>query len=266
MYEHNIVLGSVHFLLQMKKSLLAVFDFDHTIVDDNTDLIVQKLVSRDKITDDVKKLHRTDGWTAYMQEIFRLLHKSGVTHSEIHDAITHTPATPGMAELIQFLYRENVEVIIVSDANSLFIKDWLCSSSLEYAVERVFTNPACYDKDGCLNIKMYHFQDFCELSTKNLCKGHILDLYIEERASIGVTFSQIAYVGDGRNDLCPCLRLSEKDLVFPREGFQLDKLIRGMQEQKDMRMKAKVHIWKTGSDIIRTISNYWHQNKIDSEH
>jgi pyridoxal phosphate phosphatase PHOSPHO2 len=245
----------------MKKALLVAFDFDHTIVDGNTDLIVQKLLSSDKITREVKKLHRTDGWTVYMQEIFRLLHKSGVTHDEIHDAITHTPATAGMTELMQFLYRQNVEVIIVSDANSVFIKDWLCSSSLAHTVERVFTNPACYDRDGCLKIEMYHFQDFCELSTKNLCKGHILDSYVEERKSAGVIFSQIAYVGDGRNDLCPCLRLSEKDLVFPREGFKLDKLIRDMQDQKDRHLKAKVHKWKTGSDIIRTLSDCWDQNK-----
>jgi pyridoxal phosphate phosphatase PHOSPHO2 len=250
----------------MKKALLVAFDFDHTIVDDNTDLIVQNLLSSDKITDDVKKLHRTDGWTAYMQEIFHLLHKSGVTHDEIHDAIIHTPVTPGIDELIRFLYRQNVEVIIVSDANSVFIKDWLSSSSLAHAVERVFTNPAYYDRDGCLKVDMYHIQDFCLLSTKNLCKGHILDLYIEERASKGVTFSQIAYIGDGRNDLCPCLRLSEKDLVFPREGFQLDKLIRDMQDQKDMRLKAKVHIWKTGNDIIRIVSDSWDQNKPNSEH
>jgi pyridoxal phosphate phosphatase PHOSPHO2 len=243
----------------MKKALLVAFDFDHTIVDGNTDLIVQKLLPSDKITADVKRLHRTDGWTVYMQEIFRLLHKSGVTRDEIHEAITRTPATPGMVELIQFLYRQNVEVIIVSDANSVFIKDWLCSSSLTHAVEKVFTNPAYYDTDGCLKIEMYHFQDFCELSTKNLCKGHILDSYVKERESAGVTFSQIAYVGDGKNDLCPCLRLSEKDLVFPREGFKLDKLIKDMQHQKDLHLKAKVHVWKTGNDIIRTVSDCWDQ-------
>jgi pyridoxal phosphate phosphatase PHOSPHO2 len=244
----------------MKKPLLVAFDFDHTIVNDNTDLIVQKLISSDKITDDVKRLHHEDGWTVYMQKIFCLLYKSGVTPLQIQDAIIHIPATPGMDELLQFLYRQNVEVIIVSDANSVFIRDWLSNCSLMHIIERVFTNPACYNEDGCLNIEMYHLQEFCELSTKNLCKGHILDSYIEERAAVGVTFSQIAYVGDGRYDLCPCLRLSEKDLVFPREGFQLNKLIRDLQNRKDARLKAGVHIWKTGNDIIKVISDHLDQN------
>jgi len=243
----------------MQKPLLVVFDFDHTIVDGNTDLIVQKLVPSDKITENVKRLHHKDGWTAYMQEIFHLLHKNGVTSMQIQDAIVRVPATPGIRELIQFLYSRNVEVIIVSDANSVFIKDWLSHASLTHIFERVFTNPACYDKDGCLKIEMYHLQDFCKLSTKNLCKGHILDLYVAERAAVGAKFSKIAYVGDGRNDLCPSLRLSENDLVFPRKGFQLDKLIRDMQNQEDLHLKAKVHTWETGNDIIRVISDYLDQ-------
>jgi Haloacid Dehalogenase superfamily, subfamily IB, phosphoserine phosphatase-like/2,3-diketo-5-methylthio-1-phosphopentane phosphatase len=243
----------------MQKPLLVVFDFDHTIVDGNTDLIVQKLLPSDKITEDVKRLHHKDGWTAYMQEIFHLLHKNGVTSLQIQDAIAHIPATPGIKELVQLLYSRNVEVIIVSDANSVFIKDWLSYASLTHIFERVFTNPACYDKDGCLKIEMYHLQDFCKLSTKNLCKGHILDLYIAERAAVGVKFSKIAYVGDGRNDLCPSLRLSENDLVFPREGFLLDKFIRDMQNQEDLRLKAEVHTWETGSDIMKVISDYLDQ-------
>lgn len=85
-------------------------------------------------------------------------------------------------------------------------------------------------------------------------------MYVAERAAVGVTFSQIAYVGDGRNDLCPSLRLSEKDLIFPREGFLLDKLIRDMQNQEDLRLKVKIHTWKTGSDIMRVISDYLDQN------
>jgi pyridoxal phosphate phosphatase PHOSPHO2 len=240
----------------MKEHLLVALDFDHTIIDDNSDLIVQKLISSDKITDYVKRLYRKDGWTAYMQEIFCLLHNNGVTPIQIQDAIVHIPATPGMDELLKFLYRSNVEVIIVSDSNTVFIKDWLSYSSLTHVVERIFTNHASYDKDGCLKIEMYHINDFCELSTKNMCKGYILDSYIKERASLGVKFSQIAYIGDGKNDLCPSLRLSEKDLVFPREGFQLDKCVRDMQSQKDMRLKAMVHTWKTGSDIIRVISDH----------
>ena len=122
------------------------------------------------------------------------------------------------------------------------------------AVDRVYTNPAHYNDAGSLHIDMFHLQDWCELSSKNLCKGHILETYITERAAQGITFSTVAYVGDGKNDLCPSLRLSEKDLIFARKGFALMKHVSEMQAERDERLKAKVHFWESGDDILNVIS------------
>ena len=52
-----------------------------------------------------------------------------------------------------------------------------------------------------------------------MCKGNIVEDYIKERKEQGVVYDFIAYSGDGKNDLCPTLRLSENDLAFPRCGF-----------------------------------------------
>ena len=49
-----------------------------------------------------------------------------------------------------------------------------------------------------------------------MCKGDIIEEYIKERGEKGVVYDFIAYSGDGKNDLCPTLRLSENDLAFPR--------------------------------------------------
>ena len=49
-----------------------------------------------------------------------------------------------------------------------------------------------------------------------MCKGDIIEEYIKERREQGVVYDFIAYSGDGENDLCPTLRLSENDLAFPR--------------------------------------------------
>ncbi|KAJ9580571.1 hypothetical protein L9F63_024251 [Diploptera punctata] len=191
----------------------------------------------------------------FMQQIFELLHADGVAPAQIREAIVGIPATPGMDKLLRHLKQYDAEVIVVSDSNSVFIHDWLSSMKLEDTVTQVFTNPAQYDDTGFLRIQMYHVQDWCDLSSKNLCKGHILSSYIAERQSQGITFSQIAYVGDGKNDLCPSLRLTENDFIFAREGFMLVKRIREMQEGKDERLKAKVHIWKSGDDIWNVLAN-----------
>ena len=67
------------------------------------------------------------------------------------------------------------------------------------------------------------------MSTKNLCKGQILEDYI---ASSEKKFSLVCYVGDGKNDFCPSLRLSANDLVCVREGFSLVKYIQQMAEKE----------------------------------
>ena len=95
------------------KPLLVAFDFDHTIVDDNTDVVVQKLIPKDKISDEVKMLYSSDGWTAFMQQIFHLLHDNGVTPAQIRDTIVSIPATLGMDTLLHQLKKNNAEVILL---------------------------------------------------------------------------------------------------------------------------------------------------------
>ena len=66
------------------------------------------------------------------------------------------------------------------------------------------------------------------MSTKNLCKGEILEDYI---TTSGKNFSLVCYVGDGKNDFCPSLRLSAGDLTCVREGFSLEKYIPQMEDK-----------------------------------
>lgn len=237
-------------LRQMQKRILVALDFDHTIVDDNTDIVARELVPSAKIPPDVNNLYKSDGWTSYMGKIFELLHENGVTREKIHSAICNIPVTPGVDALLKFLHSKQCEAIIISDSNSVFISDWLRSSLLDITVQSVFTNPAHYDDNDCLRIQMYHVQNWCQLSTKNLCKGHILEGYIDKRRQEGTRFDHICYIGDGKNDLCPILRLSENDLAFPREDYALEKIIRKHP------VKAAIHPWNTGETIIDVISKY----------
>lgn len=233
------------------RRLLMAFDFDHTIIDDNSDLVVRNMLGQTPIPDNIKKMYRTDGWTAYMQNIFNLIHTQGITQQSITEKITKIPYVPGIDALFNFLEkRGDCEVIIISDSNSVFINEWLQGANVHHIVNKTFTNPAWYDESGKLIVKMFHEQDWCKLSTKNLCKGHILQTYIEDRAKEGITFDHIGYVGDGKNDLCPCLKLSPTDLAFPRQGYSLAKLL---EKQMEHKINAQIHIWETGHDILNAV-------------
>lgn len=231
----------------MRRAILAAFDFDHTICEDNTDVVVRKLLPEEKIPEDVKSLYKSDGWIAYMGRIFELLHENGVDAQQIEDAIVNIPAVAGIANILTSLRASNHDVIIISDSNNVFINCWLKNKKLERVVSRVFTNPAWYDGNGVLRINMYHKQNSCKLSAVNLCKGQILMDYVKERRIQGMNFDRVIYVGDGRNDLCPILRLSQNDLGCPREDYTLIDILKKLPP--DTTMKATVVPWKNGCDL-----------------
>jgi len=40
-----------------------------------------------------------------------------------------------------------------------------------------------------------------------------------------VSYDRVVYVGDGRNDLCPVLGLTERDVAVVRKGYPLAKAL-----------------------------------------
>lgn len=235
----------------MSRSVLVAIDFDHTICDDNTDVVVQKLLMEETISKDVQNLRKSSGWIVYMSRIFELLHDNSVNAGQIEDIIIDIPAVAGMEKLLTSLHANGHEIVIISDSNSVFIDSWLRNRQLEHVVSRVFTNPARYDDDGRLRVDAYHTQHTCQLSAINLCKGQILMDYIQDRREQGKNYERIVYIGDGRNDLCPILRLSETDLACPRKNYPLIERLNRLPTS--VPMKAKVVSWEDGTDLRRNL-------------
>ena len=55
--------------------------------------------------------------------------------------------------------------------------------------------------------------------------------------SCGKSFTHICYVGDGKNDFCPSLRLAEEDVTCVREGYSLQKYIENKMEGEGYEIK-----------------------------
>jgi pyridoxal phosphate phosphatase PHOSPHO2 len=228
---------------------LVAFDFDHTIIDENSDLYVRKLAPNGEIPPHIHDLYDNQGWTKYMAAIFEYLHANGTTSEEILNCMAELEFTAGMEELLSFLENDTFDVIIISDANSVFIKHIMKCAGWDGVVDQVYSNPAHFNEAGLLELRGFHHQDWCELSTRNLCKGHILQEHIRKQAAQNVTYSTVAYVGDGSNDLCPGLKLTSRDILFPREGFSLAEKI----PQYENELQAKVIMWKNGGDILQEL-------------
>lgn len=153
------------------KKLIA-FDFDHTLIDGNSDVVIKRLLSA-PLTPEVEGMcSGKDGWTDYMAAIFSLLHADGVTKEKMRANQLGLPLVAGVKELFDFMKRDGgFEIIIISDSNTEFIEWHIDDHNIKEQICKVFSNPAEFDKDGKLNIEWYHHQDWCQLSSPNLCKG-----------------------------------------------------------------------------------------------
>lgn len=232
-------------------TVLVAFDFDHTICDGNTDVVARKLLPEERIPKDVKDLYKSSGWIAYMDRIFGLLHENSIDAQQIENAIVNIPPVPGMDTLLYTLFALGHEIVIISDSNSIFIDCWLKSKYLDHIVTRIFTNPARYNSDGRMQVDRYHTQHSCELSSVNLCKGQVLMDYVRERRDQGKHFDKVVYVGDGKNDLCPVLRLSQTDVACPRKTYPLIEALNKLP--RNASMKAKIVPWENGGDLQRNL-------------
>lgn len=134
------------------KCFLVAFDFDYTVIEDNSDTVVRSLLT--EIPQSIEDQRETRGWTFYMNEIFRLLHENKIAESDIIKAVVSIPPTPNTIEMLNTLKEMDCEVIIISDANTVFIDEWLKAHGVSSCVHKIFSNPGKFE-EGRLTIKGY---------------------------------------------------------------------------------------------------------------
>ena len=229
----------------MQKKILVAFDFDHTIIDKNTDTYIFNLIPKG-LPRHLEESRKGSQWTEFMQSVFDHLYKIGKSPTNITEFMKTLKLTAGMHELLSDIEAmENVDAIIISDSNTIFIDIILKHQKLQNSVTSVFTNPAKFDADGKLRIEMFHIQNYCNISSINLCKGQILEDFKKDQEKLGVVYSHVLYVGDGSNDYCPALKLNKQDMVFARSGYTLEKKL-----EKNDDVKAKSIVWESGITIL----------------
>lgn len=235
------------FAQPIMKSALVVFDFDHTLIDCNSDpWVVDHLGASDLM----RSLRPSLSWTDLMDTMMTEIHARGNAISDIEDSLRKIPVQPEMIRAIQTAHSEGCMLRVISDANVFFIKTVLASHDLEKFFTEVHSNPAHVDAQGVLRIRPYHSDPphSCSLCPPNMCKGLILDNIRASAASSAG--GPVIYIGDGRGDYCPCLRLQEGDHVLAKQGYPLWRLVRDNCEL----MKAKVHGWSSAKDVEACLS------------
>ncbi|XP_026744181.1 pyridoxal phosphate phosphatase PHOSPHO2-like [Trichoplusia ni] len=224
---------------------LAIFDFDRTIVDDDSDAtIINRLKEKQPPPEWEAGNH---DWTPYMSNVFEHAYSAGMNSEEILSSIESMKPINGAEKLITTLAAEGWDIIIISDANTVFINHWLKTHGLMDCITAIFTNGAFW-QSGRLFIKPCMNQTTCPRCPSNLCKKKALTKWLSCH-----TYASFAYCGDGRNDFCPSTAIPANGIVLPRYGYPLNSLIEKDKSSAEPLIKAKVCPWVTHHDILSAL-------------
>ena len=171
----------------MQPSRLFVFDFDHTIVDCNTDTVIYDLLPEKKLPPTVSSQFDGRDWNTFMQVVFNHLRDNNNTQAQINHCVSMSPITEGFKEVLEHLRRTGTKVIIVSDSNHVFIDSILRKNNLEEIFTSVFTNPASYEGDH-LKVGPYELGHGCPNCRPNLCKTKAIRDFIRSQEEKGIKF------------------------------------------------------------------------------
>ena len=236
-----------------KEMLLVVFDFDHTIIDANSDIHVYQLfpTAEERLIAE-KKVSQLQSWTDRMQEIFRDLHTHHVQPDDYRRNMQEIPLTPGFAQLISYLHSlPNTDLIVASDSNLVFIDTILKHHHLDHAFKDIFTNPAYFSAENqCLIIEPYG-QQTCPTCPANMCKREIVEKYLRSKYTGDV---RVVFIGDGHNDICPAKALKANDLACARSGYRMAKELKNIGKET---FAAELFEWTDGKQIEDYLREHW---------
>ncbi|KAK9102175.1 hypothetical protein Sjap_019429 [Stephania japonica] len=232
--------------------VMIVFDFDKTILDCDSDNWVVDGLGFTELFD---KLTSAMPWNSAMYIVMGKMHSQGITIDDIADCLRKAPLIPHIASTIKIAHSLGCELRIVSDANVLFIETILKHHGLLDCFSEINTNPSVIDEQGRLRIFPCHVlaSSSCisnlDSCPPNMCKGRIIER-IKANAEEGNN-KRIIYLGDGKGDYCPMLRLKKEYFVMPRKDYPVWELICC----DPSKIKAKICEWSVGEELERTLLN-----------
>ncbi|KAM0037252.1 putative inorganic diphosphatase [Helianthus debilis subsp. tardiflorus] len=234
---------------QLSGKPLIIWDFDRTIMDDDSDRWV---VVEMGLTQLFNQLRQTLPWNSLMDRMMEELHSQGKTIEDITNCLNRVVLNPQIISAIRAAHAHGCDLKVLSDANQFFIETILKNHGIYDCFSGIITNPTSVDEAGRVRIFPYHGSAVpphgCDLCPPNLCKGFVLNK-IQDPTSQAIKKRAVIYIGDGGGDFCPTLKLGGEDHVMPRKDFPLHRLI----SKSSTPIKPKVHEWSNGEELNKTL-------------
>lgn len=236
-------------------NFVLVWDFDFSLIDVNSDIWVPQKCGNEDLLNFIRNSRFDVQWTALMREVAHKLYAAGVEQSEIVAALQQMTVFPDVLAVIQELHAAgDVKQYIVSDANTVYIEEFLKAHGMLDMFVDIRTNPSHFDDKGCLHVARYHSPTAephgCPRCPVNMCKGSIL-----RQLSLSHTARSVPalYVGDGGGDACPCLtELGPRDTIAARAAYPLADALAKVEGTANA-AKARIAHWTNGAELAAII-------------
>ena len=233
------------------KKILLIFDFDETIVDQDSIYEQAKMTLSEE---DYKKIIEIDEFDYY--EAFNYFFKKekdiGLTLQDINSNLEKISLSPKIQELFDYI-RQNkskYDLLLLSGDIDYVIKYILQYHNFLNLFSYMICNKAEIqdnNSERIIYVPRNQFPHECNLCIESQCKGLELEKFLKDKK-----YEKIIFVCDGGNDYCPAKKLMKKgDIVFPREGHKFLKRIKNENLENDL--KCQIIPWKTGEDIINKL-------------
>ncbi|CAG8474102.1 13877_t:CDS:2, partial [Dentiscutata heterogama] len=236
-----------------------------SLIDQNSDVWIIEQLSP-TIAEQINELRGKYQWTDLMDYLIGEMYKQGITKQQIEQAFAAIPFKPEMIEALKMIKNANGDIIILSDANTVYIEEILKAYKVNGLISSIISNPAAWDEDGRLHIRrLNNIPHGCENPcSENICKGHELIKFLSAHPN---EYYQIIYVGDSFNDFCPATKMSSNDILLAREGFMLASFLNdtlpSSHKYKNMnrRISPQIIYWKDAGKILEFINDIFGESK-----
>ncbi|RKP40457.1 phosphatase phospho-type [Dimargaris cristalligena] len=239
-------------------STLAAFDFDWTLIDEDSDTFLLDTLSK-PISEKFHAAVRESPWIYAINESTQALGRSGVSRARVEWALDKLQMKPAVVEMLHYIKEQGADLYVISDANTFTIEHVLKRHGVLDLFSGVVANPAEWtsmtaSQPPLLTIKPYNPASGphgCtresvvvqgQTCTFNLCKGQVIARLIRQGG-----YRHTVYAGDGANDFCPSCQLNSTDFVLPRTGKTLNAILSDPDSRAQI--TAKVMYWSTVEDL-----------------
>ncbi|KAJ3015016.1 UNVERIFIED_CONTAM: hypothetical protein HDU68_012928 [Siphonaria sp. JEL0065] len=205
----------------------------------------------------MSELSGTVQWTDLVHQLLGELHQEGKTKQEIIDVLGEIEFNPAILKMLHAIKGAGGDIIIVSDANTVYIDEILKAKNAREYISEIITNPGIWDPTTSrLSVtrriappETHGCSGACSV---NLCKGSEILPRIKD-------YDLILYGGDGKNDHCPMTKLRKGDVALARRGHSLEKLLSLATDgaagdgKKLDEIQARLVWWTEADDLLEIV-------------